>query len=120
MELGRLGMDLAVLEGWKARGLQIVRSSRHPARSMRLMRDKAAVIFDCAELKAVSKVKSLVEGCVPPRQLNKGNALTTRREERFQPFVFDQQQLQRVPAPISLTPVVIAPTIGWGERFEEV
>lgn len=57
MVFGFVAMDLAVLKTWKARALQIVRSSRDQMRSLQLMRDKAASIFDCDVLRAPSKLR---------------------------------------------------------------
>jgi hypothetical protein len=50
-----VGVDLVELEGWRARALLIARSSPDPARSLRVMRDKAAALFGLGDLRPAIK-----------------------------------------------------------------
>lgn len=50
-----MGVDLVELEGWRARALLIARSSPDPARSLRVMRDKAAALFGLGDLRPANK-----------------------------------------------------------------
>ena len=51
MVVGCVGVDLVELDGWRARALLIARSSPDPARSLQVMRDKAAALFGLGDLR---------------------------------------------------------------------
>lgn len=117
MALGFVGVDLADLEGWKARALQIVRRSQDPMRSMKLLRVRAASLFDFGHRRDVPKVNSMEEGCVPPRLSNKIDPLDGGQEGKVHPFDPDERdcvqswsrvapQQQRIPMPASQSFVV--------------
>lgn len=59
MALGSFGLDLEELVGWRERAVQIVRKSPDTARSLQLMRDRAATIFDFGNLRMRTKVKTM-------------------------------------------------------------
>lgn len=81
MAFGSIDVDS---EGWKARALHIVHSSPDPARSLQLMRDKAASLFGCGGLRCVNKValqkQQLIPAPAPPPLMVPGVCADGRHE----------------------------------------